>query len=437
MKKPRQYQFNKIDVDNNNEPVINEISEKDYINAQGGSDSSGKSKVIDDSFYDKNQISMKQALGIPDLKDDTISKRQKIFKLVSSIIFIVFVVAVLAWTAYNDFAGDKEIPPFSVVSDILLNNWYYLAFAVLSLLVNIFSKGSKLSIMCKSMTGKFRFWTCMETGILGSYYNNITPLAVGGQPFEIYHLSKKGVPGGVASSLPIATFFLYEFGFVFCSIVSLIGYDYGFVPIPESLNVFPVGLNILAIIGIVCCFIMPSLIILFSVMPSFGTSIVKFIVYMGSKFKIIKEPEKTKYHFTKKVLENARDIKRIAKSGPAFFISIILSLIENLSLITIAYFTLRFFGFDIIEANGIEEWVIISELCFLLYAAISFIPTPGNSGAADLSFYLLFESGLSSVGNVAFPAMLVWRFLSFYAPILIGFVQINISRKRSKKSLMK
>ncbi|MBQ7924256.1 MAG: flippase-like domain-containing protein, partial [Clostridia bacterium] len=75
-------------------------------------------------------------------------------------------------------------------------------------------KGAKLSVFCKSMTGKFHFKTCFETGIIGHYYNNVTPLAVGGRPFEIYHLSKHGVRGGVATSLPIATFFLNQFAFV-------------------------------------------------------------------------------------------------------------------------------------------------------------------------------------------------------------------------------
>ncbi len=112
---------------------------------------------------------------------------------------------------------------------------------------------------------------------------------------------------------------------------------------------------------------------------------------------------------------------------------------EQLSLCSIAYFTLKFFGFDWSSRTGFTEWLQVVQLCFILYAAISFIPTPGNSGAADLSFYLLFDTGLglsgtNVYGGLAFPAMIVWRFLSFYSFIIIGFIHTAIARKRKQKN---
>ena len=73
----------------------------------------------------------------------------------------------------------------------------------------------------------------------------------------------------------------------------------------------------------------------------------------------------------------------------------------------------------------------VIQLCIMLYAAISFIPTPGNSGAADLSFFNLFKQGLPA--GFAFPAMAVWRFFSFYSAIIIGFVFANVKKRNDKK----
>ena len=64
-------------------------------------------------------------------------------------------------------------------------------------------------------------------------------------------------------------------------------------------------------------------------------------------------------------------------------------------------------------------------------SAISFIPTPGNSGAADLSFFLLFEAVL--VSGLAFPAMVVWRLFSFYSTIIIGFLFATFKKKSDLK----
>ena len=65
-------------------------------------------------------------------------------------------------------------------------------------------------------------------------------------------------------------------------------------------------------------------------------------------------------------------------------------------------------------------------------AGLTHIPTPGNSGAADLSFYVLFSTGLTTAG-LAFPAMVVWRILSFYSLIIIGFIFTTVYKKHHKK----
>ena len=160
--------------------------------------------------------------------------------------------------------------------------------------------------------------------------------------------------------------------------------------------------------------------------------IVRFIVYLGAKFKFIKEPEKQKIKFTKNVLQNSRSLKKLAKNPLVLISSILVSFAENLALSSICYFTLRFFGFDIVDTGGLIEWLMLVEICLILYAGISFIPTPGNSGAADLSFYVVFATALAKTSS-AFVAMLSWRILSFYSFIIIGFIFTSVGRRRRKK----
>ena len=69
----------------------------------------------------------------------------------------------------------------------------------------------------------------------------------------------------------------------------------------------------------------------------------------------------------------------------------------------------------------------------LLLLAISFIPTPGNAGAADLSFYALFSSGIVGAG-MSFTANTISRLFSFYSYIIIGFIFATI-KKRSDSRL--
>lgn len=385
-----------------------------------------------DAEIQGKQLVMAKVFGIND--DKQVDKRQKVFKNIFTAIFIVLVVGVLAFTFYKDFfANDAGQADFGALGGIFAKCWFYLLLALLSLCLTFVCKGVKLSVLCKETTKKWHFKTCMETAVIGLYYNYVTPLAVGGQPFEIYHLSKHGVHGGVASALPIATYILNQFAFVIIGIFSLVAYNTGlFMQNGKIINFDVVPFNVLAIIGLLCCMIMPVIVILFCMLPGVGTRLVKWVIKIGGKLRIVKDPEATTEKTIKNVRHNAKCLKQLASAPAAFITAFLLSFFEHLSLSSIAYFTLRFFGFDAPNVNGLVEWTQVVMLCSILYAAISFIPTPGNSGAADLSFYVLFSTGILVKGG-GFSAMLVWRILSFYSFIIIGFIFTTAKRKADRK----
>ena len=129
-------------------------------------------------------------------------------------LFILMNVAVLLFTAISDFGGSKEPPDSLTAIGVISKNWYYIIFAVIAFAVGILLEVGKLSFMTKRTTGKGRFKLCVQTVLLGKYYDNITPLASGGQPFQIYHLSKNGVETGKATSVIISSFFLNQLTFI-------------------------------------------------------------------------------------------------------------------------------------------------------------------------------------------------------------------------------
>ena len=425
----------KIEVDElTNEPKIVEVSEKEYLDVP--IEKADFIEMKTDKSIGK-QMAMEKIIGYK--KDDSIDKRQKLFKNLSMLLFGLFVVGSLIFTAYNDFlAPGKEFPKLWQLKDIFLSSWLFFLGAVLCLVFSFIFKGLKTSIMCKSMTGKWHLKTCIETGIIGTYYNNVTPLAVGGQPFEIYHLSKHGVHGGVASSIPIATFFLNQLAFVILGIVSLILFNRNTLGAPDWFmsafsGVAPVY-NVLAVVGLICCVFVPSLVILFSLLPRVGARLVHLVMKIGSKLRVIKNPKETTQKTIKTVVHNSHCLKKLAASPLVFSSTFILSFMENMANVSIAFFSLKAFGFDL-GLHWILEWLIVSEICFILFASITFIPTPGNAGAADLSFYLLFETAL--MAGLAFPAMMVWRGISFYGVILLGFLFASHKKKSDARKAKK
>lgn len=436
---------NKIEYDaTSKEPIIVQISEKEYLEQRQKEapppDTVDFVKIKSEKGKRAKEVA-KDYLGINN--DKAINKRQKLFKHIVTALFFAFVIGVLAITAYSDFApGEgKVFPSIEQLFKILSNNWYYLLLAFVALACTYLAKGLKIALMCKSMTGTLHLKTSIETAIVGTYYNNITPLAVGGQPFEIYHLSKHGVHGGVASSIPIATFFLNQFAFVTLSIVALVTFNANTFNMPlDLINAIPPAIvNVVAIIGLCCCIFMPLLVVVFSMLPKVGAKLVHLVMKIGAKLRIVKNPKETTIKTIKTVVHNSHCIKKIATSPLLFFSTFLLSFIEHLANSSIAFFCLKIFGYPmgiVTSSSIIIEWAQVVSVCLILYASISFIPTPGNSGAADLSFFLLFAVGLAS--GLAFPAMVTWRIMSFYSTLIIGFLFATIKKKQdAKQNLIK
>lgn len=435
MKKKEEIVYEKIEIEKkSNEPKIVDVPinkiEDDFSNKES---ENTYSELSEENLKSQGkQLVMKKIFGDSDTEKTT-SKKQAIFKKVCYFLLVSFVLVVLGYTVYQDFFSGAELPSYETVYVTLKSNWFYLVFAFLALFFCFFFKAFKLSFLCKTKTHKWFFKTCFGTAILGHYYNYITPLAVGGQPFEIYYLSKHGVHGGVAASLPIATFFMQQFAFVILSIISLILYNSNALNIPADMCFISPVLFGMAILGIFCCFFVPFLVLIFSVFPSLGGKIVYFVIWLGSKFGLVKDKDQLNKKMTKNIFQNSKCLKQFMTNPFIFLFTLLISFAENLALCSIAYFTLRFFGYDLPTVNGFIEWVQVCIICMLLYSLISFIPTPGNSGAADISFKLLFSSGLAASFKVISPALLTWRFISFYSFIIVGFLFTKISKRIEKR----
>ena len=439
MNNEENYILNKIDIDEKTlEPSI--VEESSIIEQDKKTIEEEQKRVDREERRSLGQqMFMKHVIGyVP--SENVTEKRQKLYKRIFTVLFIVVVISVLGWTFYHDFFSPEALknpPSFSEITYVLSQNWYYFLFALIALALCFFFKGLKLSVMCRSVTGRWRFKTCFETGIIGHYYNNVTPLASGGQPFEIYHLSRHGVSGGAASSMPIASFFMYQLAFVVLSSIALIF----FVPsvnalmLPSEIIDSPVAylLRPMAVVGTFFGILMPLLVIIFCIFPSLASSIVKFTIRILGKLKLVKDEQKTCEKFIETVNQNSKCLKDMAKSPLVLVLSFLTSACEVLSLCSIAYFILRSFGFDFPASWHVWEWSQIVVVCLVLYSSVSFIPTPGNSGVADVSFYWLFKLSLFGIGGLSFIAMLTWRILSYYSFILIGFLFTTTKRKNDRK----
>lgn len=314
--------------------------------------------------------------------------------------FLFLTVVVLVIIAVSEFNNNKEYP-LSLVLSTWGQNWHYILAALGCVLLMLFLDGFRQAVLLRGATGQWRIKLTSKSMILGRYFDNITPSAVGGQPYQIYFLHKHKVPAGIATSLPVVCFFMQQLAFFVLVVVCFCVFG-AIVDNP--------WLRVAIYIGSFCMIAMPLSIMVFAFIPKTAQKILRCVISLLHKIKIVKNPDKLKYKFDNYVNDYSKSLKLIGchkKTLIGGFFMALACLLLNFSTL---YFILLASGESL-------PWFYVIALMAYTNAASAFVPTPGGSGAMEGFFYLIVAV---LDGGFRFWGMLLWRILTFYLPTLIG-----------------
>ncbi len=326
-------------------------------------------------------------------------KKNKWVKRGGVVAFVLLNAAVIYFTAANEFSKKAPEPIKFDFTNVL-----YILGGILCLVLFLGCETVKYMIMMRHLGEKVSFRHAFCTAALGKYYDCITPSGAGGQPFQIYYLHSNGYSNGASSAMPLSGFFTMQFGFVILCIFAFI-FGNG-----VANGVLAPGIKITSYCGAIGYTIVPVMIIITGIAPKIAMRIVAFFVRIGAKLRIVKKPNHTIMRAVRSLNNYSTNIKMITKDRGMLFKLLLLSVILQLAMCSMPFFAVHTFGGDI----GFFEALI---LCIFIQSAISLILTPGNAGAAEGLFYIVFSS-LGKSGT--FWAMLFWRLLCYYSFIIIG-----------------
>lgn len=338
-------------------------------------------------------------------KNDGFSVKKFFKKPLMIFLFILLNVAVIVITASSEFGNSKNAAELSEV----VINWWLLLPATLCFVIAITLEISKYVMMMRELTpDKENFdvrkarKVARRTVLLGRYYDNITPAAVGGQPFQIYYMRKNsGLPSGASTAIPLFGMISGQIGFIIIAV---------FCFLLGSLSIENAALIATACFGLLFYAFWPVTIMIATFLPKGMAELINLVVKFLAKIHIVKHKEEVIKKTEQEVTEYARSIKLILKTRGLFLKIILISVIFHFLVSMIPFFVLTAFGGDVDFLPCFVTTVAITS-------AVYFVPTPGNAGAAEGTFYVVF-SALSE--GYVFWAMLVWRFFSYYIYIIMG-----------------
>ena len=326
------------------------------------------------------------------------SKKSKIINLV----FFFLNIAIVAGILVYQLTGEDFVP----LTGLALHVPSFIVVILLLALVVLFDTFC-ISYLLKQSTGKWRFGISYKTSQIGRYYDNVTPMASGGQPFQVTYLKGRGVPLHNALSIPLAKYVFSQIGWLLTSLMALI-----VSWVDKSYGTF---VSVASIIGFVLSFFVLFVIFFLSISKKLGKVLVVKTLKLLHKMKIVKNYDKQYEKITKYISDYQDVMKQYAKSPKDILIMTLASFVKCFINYSIPFFIVKFF----VPTVGGDLYFKLIVMSNLVDLSSSFFPMPGGTGMNEISFSAAFAAVVGNQAPLVW-VLLLWRFCSYYFYLVQG-----------------
>jgi len=361
------------------------------------------------------------------IKPQKQSKKRRFWSLAFFLLNLVVLGGVLAFQI-NSEAGVGSLSDFFSKRQ----NGFFLIVACLCFLVAEILVGVRLYVLGKKFNKKCKFLSCVKSEFICQYYSKLTPFAVGGQPFQVYSLNKSGIKANNAITMVSCNYVSHKLIYWLVSLAMMLTIATNALVKKMSGASFKIVL-VLAIFSLAFMSVYLTFIILVCLNKKIASNLVALGIKILYKLHIVKNRKKIYFKVMRPALSFQHKMKKFFTSKKLAFISLFLSLIAYLIQSCIPaciYFIFEPFSF-------VKFWQLLS-MAVIIQLSFGVNPIPGGSGVAELSFYAVFTVLIDK--SLLFWALIIWRILTYYIYLLIGFVIFisdniaNLKRKSKKKS---
>lgn len=340
--------------------------------------------------------------------EKAVSKQSSTKKKILNFLFLLLNIAVIVILLVTQSSSEEGLPSLKEVSKNGVNLWFLLIIIGCYILY-MFVESLKYYILQRKSDPHARFILCYKTAVTGKYYDAVTPLATGGQPFQIYYLNKRGVPPASAVSIPLGKYVFNQISYIVLCLFAVIFGKYYL----SNQGVSSTIVTSAAWIGLALNSLLIIFVIWLSISKKVGNKIVVWVLKLLQKMRIVKNYQKQYEKVMKLVSDYQSTMRYYANNIFMFLLNIVLNLIGY-----IIYYSVPFLIYCLFGSYNPSLYLEIFLKVIIIDLAISFVPLPGGAGTAELSFKALFTSLF--VNGTLFYALLLWRIFSYYSFLLQG-----------------
>lgn len=304
-----------------------------------------------------------------------------------------------------------------VIMSLTQINVFWIIIALIFIFGYSYLRSLSLYNFVKKFKNDIRFTKILKIVFITQFFDGITPSSTGGQPYQLYALTKEKLKIADATNIVIQNFIVYQIALILLGFVAVISNKYlnlfENLGIIKKLIILGFIINVIVIIGLFSLAFMKKL----------NKIIGKILVKILSKLKIIKNKEEVIKNINEYIDKFHNGARILLKNKIDFIKMILINLLSLILLYTVP--AILIFGLGYYTSINIYHAIIASTYVMLIG---SFIPIPGASGGLEYAFTKFY--GIFITGPTLTSIMLLWRALTYYLGIIIGGVLLNIRKKR-------
>ena len=326
-------------------------------------------------------------------------------------VYLVIVIILFAGVLYFSLRNDYK----DILNTLKDANIFFLLIGVLFMLLSKYFLGETLYILAKKEKNDIKMKDMVLIEFIYPFFAGITPSSLGGESFEIFYMRECGIPIGNGSNITIQKFITYQISLLLINTIAVI------------LNLFMrvVPFNSFIFSFVVINFIVNGILLGFFFLVAYNRKFNHFIMkkglQIGHKLHLVRNVEKTRKKIDSYLNNFDDSVEKLRKDKRLFFKLIGIQILSLLFYMLAAYPIAVSMG--ITNINAIKMLILSTYVKML---SLIFI-TPGNSGAAEYNFLYLFTGLITEFEIMAF--MLIWRFVTYYIPLIVGGVLAMIWKK--------
>lgn len=295
-------------------------------------------------------------------------------------------------------------------------DYRWIVIAMASMLTALLCETAVLVVIRRRYQDNVSYGSCFRSTVVGYMFGAITPLQIGNIASQITILTKDGMKAGDAATVLLTKTILFV-----CSMVAVVG---ALIALHAREFSIPVAFWVLICIGLAGNALYLAFLLSVAKAERLLGVIAGWFIRLLGRFHAVRQPQALQEKAVEELHQMKLNMAKIRLRKRDYFLAFVFGCLQLVFTYQICYFIYR--GFSL---SGQGYSTVLAAQAFSAMIQ-SIVPIPGGLGVADSGFYYIM---VQIMGDAFINfAMVLWRLLTLYLPILLGLVALMTGRRRNK-----